>query len=113
MNHHLPRNGITRYAAHYPSIERAEKALREGVRDACSKLRSGAVKLLDLNRPYTVELVFRDSLIADALEGFGPFERVDAYTVRLVANDMWSVLRAIEIAAYVGSTILNIAATLR
>jgi D-amino peptidase len=107
------KRGITRYAAHYPSIERAEKALREGVRDACGKLRRGAVKLLDLSKPYTVELVFRDSLIVDALEGFGPFERVDAYTVRLVANNMWSVLRAIEIAAYVGSAILSMAATIR
>jgi D-amino peptidase len=107
------KKGISRYAAYYPSIDSVESRLRIGVREACSRVSKGDLRLLEISKPYIVELSFRESLIADALEALDLFERIDAYRVRFKADSARKLLGVVEIAAYVGSSIINIAGNIK
>lgn len=117
---HLPwvvfiplKKGVSRFAAYYPSIEKAEKALREGVKEACEKIKNGEIRVFQLEKPYRVELVFRDSTVADALESWDIMERVNAYTVRFNVDSAKKILGIIEIVAFVGSAIDSLKAGIR
>jgi D-amino peptidase len=99
------KKGVSRFAAYYPSLEKAERALREGVKEACSKHRNRGLRVFQLEKPYRVELVFRESLVADVLEAWDIMERVNAYTVRFSAESARKMLGVIELAAFVGSAI--------
>ncbi|MEM1830208.1 MAG: M55 family metallopeptidase [Desulfurococcaceae archaeon] len=107
------KKGVSRFAAYYPSIEKAEKTLREGVKEACNRIRSGNLRVFQLEKPYRVELVFRESLVADALEAWDLMERVNAYTVRFYVDSAKKILGAIEIAAFVGSAVDSFKANIK
>lgn len=107
------KKGLSRYAAYYPSLEKVEKLLREGVREACSRARDGKLSVLTLDKPYKVELVFRDSLVADVLEEWDIMERVNAYTIRYSADSARRLLSVIEIASLVGTAIENFKANIK
>lgn len=95
------KKGVSRYSALYPSLDKAEKALRDGVREACNKIKNGGLKTFTLNKPYTVELVFRESLVVDVLENWDIMERLDAYTLRYRADSARKLFDIIEIASMV------------
>jgi len=83
------------------------------VREAAGKTRRGELKLLELEKPYIVDLVFRESLIADAVEVLDFIERVNAYTVRFKADSARKILGVIEVMALVGSAVLNMATNIK
>jgi D-amino peptidase len=107
------KKGVSRYAAYYPSLDEVEKRLRSSVREAAGKTRRGELKLLELEKPYIVDLVFRESLIADAVEVLDFIERVNAYTVRFKADSARKILGVIEVMALVGSAVLNMATNIK
>ncbi|MEM0247309.1 MAG: M55 family metallopeptidase [Desulfurococcaceae archaeon] len=95
------KRGISRYAAVYPSLEKIEQLLRGGIKEACERIKSGRVQTFTLNKPYRVELVLRDSLVADLLEDCDIAERLDAYTVKFVVDSARRLFDVIEISALV------------
>lgn len=107
------KKGISRYSAIYPGLARIEEQLKSGARKACENVKSKLVRKVEFEKPYIVELVFRDSLVADVLEHWGQMERVGAYVLRFVANSMKEVLSTIEVAALVGYGVESFKATLK
>ncbi len=96
------KRGITRYAAEYPSLEDVLDRLRRGVQVAVNRLKRGEPKPLFLEKPYRVEVVVREELIADLLETMEPYRRVDAYRLVFEANSAEKALRIIELSAFIG-----------
>ncbi|MEM2025473.1 MAG: M55 family metallopeptidase, partial [Desulfurococcaceae archaeon] len=107
------KKGVSRYSALYPSLEHVEKAVRAGVKEASSKIRDGAVRTVELSKPYKVELVFRDSVVADLLEEWDIMERLDAYTVRFTASSARKMLNTIEITSMACNAIESFKANLK
>ncbi|AEH51390.1 M55 family metallopeptidase [Pseudothermotoga thermarum] len=107
------KKGVSRYSAISPGLSQIEKAIREGVTEAMSKVKENKVKLLEITKPYKVELVFRDSLIADALEEWDIMERLDAYTLRFTTDSARKMLAIISICSLVGSGIESLKANIR
>ncbi len=96
------KKGVSRYSAINPSIEIIIDQLRHGVREAVKRLSEGKIGLISLGKPYVVETVFRDSLIADVVESYDKFQRLNAYTVRFVAENARELIGLIELLAMVG-----------
>ncbi|ADI32045.1 M55 family metallopeptidase [Staphylothermus hellenicus] len=96
------KQGITRYAAIYESFDDVLDKLREGIVEAINRLRSGEVKPLVLDKPYTVEIMLRDELVGDVLETWDILERIDAYRFRYEASNAHRVLAIIELIAFIG-----------
>lgn len=107
------KRGVSRYSAVYPGLDHVEKAVRAGVREAINRINSGLAKTLELKKPYRVELVLRDSLVADLLEEWEIMERLDAYTVRFVADSARKLLNTIEIVSMVCNAIESIKSRLK
>ncbi|QOR95119.1 M55 family metallopeptidase [Thermosphaera chiliense] len=96
------KKGVSRYSAINPSIEIIIDQLRHRVREAVKRLSEGKIGLISLGKPYVVETVFRDSLIADVVESYDKFQRLNAYTVRFVAENARELIGLIELLAMVG-----------
>ncbi len=96
------KKGVSRYSAIMPSIEIILNQLKLGVREAVKRLNERKIGLISLGKPYVVEAVFRDSLIADIVEQYDKFQRLDAYTVKFVAETARELIGLIELLAMVG-----------
>ncbi|MEM0218348.1 MAG: M55 family metallopeptidase [Desulfurococcaceae archaeon] len=107
------KKGVSRFSAISPGLAKVEEMLRAGVREACEKLKKGELRTVKFNKPYRVELVFRESLVADALENWDIMERIDAYTLRFTADTAGKLFNVIEIASLVGYAIESFKANLR
>lgn len=107
------KRGVSRYSAIYPGLQKIEEQLRTGIREACERVKNGAVKTVVFRKPYRVELVFRDTLIADVLENWSIMERIGAYTMRFTANTAREMFNIIEITSLVGYAIESFKAGLK
>jgi len=96
------KKGVSRYAAVYQGIDKVSEALREGVAKAVKKLKKNEVKPLKWETPYRVELVLRDSLLADILETLPVFKRISAYQVEFSVETARELLGYIELVAHLG-----------
>lgn len=96
------KTGITRYAAEYPSLGNVLESLGKAVYVAVNRLRRGEARPLVLDRPYRVEAVLRDELVADVIETMDGVERIDACRVRFQAETAEQMLRIIELMAFIG-----------
>ncbi len=96
------KKGITRYAAEYLSLEEILELLRKGVQVAVNRLKRGESKPLFLEKPYRVEVIVRDELVADVLETVDLLKRVDAYRLVFETNSAEKLLRMIEAIAFIG-----------
>jgi len=96
------KKGVSRYAAVYQGIDKVSEALREGVVKAVKKLKKNEVKPLKWETPYRVELVLRDSLLADILETLPVFKRLSAYQVEFSVETARELLGYIELVAHLG-----------
>jgi len=96
------KKGVSRYAAVYQGIDKVSEALREGVAKAVKKLKKNEVKPLKWETPYRVELVLRDSLLADILETLPVFKRLSAYQVEFSVETARELLGYIELVAHLG-----------
>ena len=107
------KTGISRYAAVYYGLARVEEQLRKGAAVACEKVKKGEVRRVEFSRPYVVELVLRDTLVADVLENWDIMERTGAYTLRFKAETAKQMLNVIELVAMVGYGIESFKAALK
>lgn len=107
------KKGVSRYSAVFRALSRVEEDLRVGVREACRLVRDGKAKTLNFEKPYRVELVFRDTLMADVLENWEIMERIDAYTLRFKAENARKLFNTIEIASLVGYAVESFKAGLK
>jgi len=96
------KKGVSRYAAVYQGIDKVSEALRDGVVKAVKKLKKNEVKPLKWETPYRVELVLRDSLLADILETLPVFKRLSAYQVEFSVETARELLGYIELVAHLG-----------
>ena len=72
----------------------ADKALRDGVRDAMARIGSKAPFVLD--GPIEIEIRLRTRFIAEWVAYLGDVERLDAFTIRHVAPDMVHASRFLQ-----------------
>ncbi len=93
------KKGITWAAAISPSLKRAVNDLREGILEACSKVKEGSLKPLQLGSPIEVEVEVRREAVAELAEMVPGAERIDAFRVRYVARDAADVMRFVELVA--------------
>lgn len=107
------KKGVSRYSAVYRSLAKVEEDLRTGLKEACERVKGGKVKPLSFEKPYRVELVFRDSLMADVLENWDIMERIDAYTLRFMAENARKLFNTIEIASLVGYAVESFKTSLK
>jgi D-amino peptidase len=96
------KKGVSRLSAVMPSFDIILNQLKLGVREAVERLREGKIGLINIKGPYVVEAVLRDSLIADVVEQYDGFQRLDAYTVRFVAENARELIGLVELLAIVG-----------
>ncbi|MEM4537236.1 MAG: M55 family metallopeptidase [Thermosphaera sp.] len=96
------KKGVSRYSAIMPTLEVILHDLREKVNEATNRLKERRVGLIRFEKPYKVEVVFRDSLIADITEQYEKFQRIDAYTIGFTANSAKELLGLIELLAIIG-----------
>lgn len=96
------KRSITRFAAVSPALDDVIDSLRDGIAKAVENLRRGACRPLKPPKtPLDLEIVFRRSEYADAVEMVPGFERVDAYTVRTRAASPTELAKLIEVAALI------------
>lgn len=107
------KQGLSRYSAIYHGITRVEDELRKGIAEASRRCRDGNLKIFQVSKPYVVELVFRDSLVADIVENWEIMDRLDAYTVRFRAESAQKMLNVIELVSFIGTAIEYFKANLR
>ena len=91
------KSSYTRYAARSPSFTKLEKALREGVKTAVSKLRNGEVRPLRVGRPVEVEVCFVTSGYADVAELAPGVRRLDGRRVTFQTDDIVSAYKLFEL----------------
>jgi D-amino peptidase len=105
------KRGVSRYAALFYGLDRVLEALRRDVNLAAERVKRGEVKTLVWSKPLRVELVLRDSLVADVLEE--KFKRLDAYTLYFEAESARDALATIELVAVVAYGVDSFKAALK
>ncbi len=93
------KRGVARYAAVSDPVDRVLDQLRRGVREAIDRLKRGDVKPLTLEKPYRIQVEFKNQALADIAAGLPGFKRVDGYTVEFEAESMEYALTVIELLA--------------
>ncbi len=107
------KEGLSRYAAVYPSMKEALETLGKGIYVAVNRLRRGEARPLVLDKPYRIDVVVREELIADVLETFKPYERIDALHLAFESESAEDVLKIIEVTALIGYGVYALAQRLR
>lgn len=105
------KRGVSRYAALYYGLEKVLETIRCDVKRAAEKVMRGEVKTVVFSKPLRVELVLKDSLVADILEE--RFKRTDAYTIYFEAESAREALSIIELVAMVAYGVDSLKATLK
>ncbi len=105
------KRGVSRYAALYYGLEKVLEVVRDDVKRATERVKRGEAKTLTWSRPLRVELVLKDSLIADILEE--KFKRLDAYTIYFEAESAKEALSTIELVAMVAYGVDSFKANLK
>jgi len=105
------KRGVSRYAALYYGFDRVLNAMRRDVGLATERVKRGEVKTLMWSKPFRVELVLRDSLVADLLED--KFKRLDAYTLYFETESARDLLATIELVAVVAYGVDSFKTSLR
>jgi D-amino peptidase len=107
------KRGVARYAAVSEPLSVAIKKLRDGVREAVSRLRRGDVRPLTLRKPYRVEIETRNPGVVDLVSRLAGVERLDAYTVAVEVDRMEDAMLLIQLIALVNAGLSSIIQQLR
>ncbi|MCS7128299.1 MAG: M55 family metallopeptidase [Sulfolobales archaeon] len=98
------KQGMSRYAAIYKSIEEVIDEIKTKVGEAVRLVEEGVAKPLKFNYDkYRLRIEFRESEVADIAETTPGASRIDAYTVDYYLNTPSEVLKLIELLALAGS----------
>ncbi len=93
------KKGYSRYAGGFDSMPEVLARLEEGLEKAAETIKEGRAKPLKLSRPYRVEVIVRDPLIADVAEQLPFITRRDAYTLEFSVDNGIDLVGIIEVLA--------------
>lgn len=98
------KQGMSRYAAVYKSMEELIDEVKAKVSEAVRIVEEGIAKPLKLNcNKYKLRIEFRESEVADVAETISGASRIDAYTIEYYLNSPSEALKLIELLALAGS----------
>ncbi len=93
------KKGYSRYAGGFDSLPEVLARLRKGLEEAYKTVKKNEAKPLILSKPYKVEVIVRDSLIADVAEQLPFITRRDAYTLEFTVDNGVDLVGIIEVLA--------------
>ena len=108
----IAKRSLARTSAVMEPLQKFLRNLKEGVGRATKKLKEGLAKPLKINGPVTLEAVMRHTDYADAAEAVPGIVRVDAYTLKYVAQDIIEAYNVVEVLALIALGLENIKAKL-
>lgn len=98
------KQGMSRYAAVYKSMEELIDEVKAKVSEAVRIVEEGIAKPLKFNcNKYKLRIEFRESEVADVAETISGASRIDAYTIEYYLNSPSEALKLIELLALAGS----------
>jgi len=107
------KHSLSRISARSPSMIVIEKELREAIRKAVAKHKSGKTKTLVAKTPVATRVTFLTSFFADLAELLPIIKRIDALRVEYTSQSMVEAYKTFELLAIVTSNSIAMLETLR
>ncbi len=97
------KESLGRYAAISPSMPRSLQLIRDGVKEAVTKLYGGDMKLLKLNTPVQTEIQFTDSEYAHIASHLPGSKMIGGWRVQFTSPSMEEAYRVTQLLVFAGS----------